>query len=849
MMLSRIRFCSPFLIASVLTAYTTLSQTFTPGNIAVLRVGNGTETLVSSGNSLFVDQYTPAGALVNSTAVPDTGAEALLLSGASSSEGGLTRSLDRTSLILAGYNTNRGSITGSLSSQSAAAVPRAVGTIDAFGTDHLAEASTTLYSSNNIRCAAADGTNSFWTAGNPGGTFYLDPPQTPVAIQSAGGNTRQVKILGETLYFSTQAGTAGVYTFQGGGLPKSADTPVAVLTTGANSQPAGFSINPALTIAYVSDQRPTAGGIQKWTNNGSAWVPAYSFSTGGGAFDVAVDFSGASPVIYATTAEASGNRLITINDAGALSIVKVLATARTNEIFRGVDFAPDLRPAIVSQPQSQTVTNGSDVSLVVAAQSHYALSYQWQKDGTNINGANSSALDLHAVSTADQGTYRVVVTNAYGSVASAGATLTVNQTLTPPTITSQPGNQTVPLGGSATFGVSATGTPPLSYQWQFNGAALPSQTNSNLAVLNAGPADQGSYQVAVSSRGGSTNSQPATLVVVNPASSSVAYTTAGMVYSQNFDSLPNPGITSVNADNPVKINGVTYGLADPFDFTFPILANGVDPNTGIGLGGLGLSNSMPGWYGLGRVAPKLGASAGDQSTGGVISVGLTNSASATTNRALGLLATSSTGTTAFGLKLMNQTTSTLNQITVHFTGELWRQAAISKVLVAGYWIDPRGTNSFSTNLTARLSNLDVVFASNPAATNPVPVDGTIAANQLSIGATNQPIADWVPDTALWLSWQMVDPTGKGQGVAIDDLIFSASLGQGVPSPLLSIQQSGANVFVTWPAAFSGFQLQENSDLRAANGWAAVSQSVTVSNGLNTVVIPLGPSAQFYRLKH
>src|SRR5262249_31208601 len=168
---SKSRFCvflaglaSPlFLLAAV--AY---SQSFTPGNLAVLRIGDGTQSLVSSGNSLFVDQYTSGGVRVNSAAVDESGANALLLSGASGSEGGLTRSFDRSSLIIGGYNTNRGSISGSLSSQSGTAVRRAVATVDAFGTYHLAQASTTLYSSNNIRCAAGDGTNQFWTAGNPG---------------------------------------------------------------------------------------------------------------------------------------------------------------------------------------------------------------------------------------------------------------------------------------------------------------------------------------------------------------------------------------------------------------------------------------------------------------------------------------------------------------------------------------------------------------------------------------------------------------------------------------------------------------------------------------------------------
>jgi hypothetical protein len=839
------RFCLPIVLA-FLTPLKGHAQSLTPGNLVVSRIGNGTEVLTNSGNTIFVDQYTPSGSLVNSTTIPDSGAGALLISGVSSSEGGLTRSMDRSLLVLAGYNTNRNSVTGSLASQSANAVPRAVATLDAFATYHLQQASPTLYSSNNIRGATSDGTNHFWTAGSPGGTFFLSPPQAPVDLQTNTANTRQVRIINGALYFSTQAGTGGIYRFSGGGLPESAANPVLVISTGGTSQPAGFALNPSLTTAYIADQRPNAGGVQKWTNSGTAWSLAYTFSTGAGAFDVAVDFSGSAPVIYATTAEASANRIISITDAGPLSIIKVLANSGANRAFKGLDFAPDLRPTILQQPQSQTVSNGSSVNFSVVVQSSYPVAYQWLKDGTVLPGAASSSLSLQTVSSSDQGTYTVTVTNPYGSVTSSGAVLTVNQLLFPPNITSQPNSQSVDLGGSLSLSVSATGTPPLSYQWQFNGANIPAQTNASIALNNVSPADQGIYTVRISNPGGSTNSQPATVTVLSPAMSFMPYSSANSIYSQNFDSLPNPGLASVNAGNPVKIGATTYGLANPFDFAFPILPSSVDPSTGVGLGGLGLSNSMPGWYALGLSSPKFGASAGDQSTGGAISFGVTNSPGGAANRALGLLATSSTGSTAFGLKFVNQTTNILNQISLGFTGELWRQAAVQKIISVSYWIDPTATNGFGTNVTGLLTNL--TFAPDPAATNPVPVDGTAVANQMNIVLNSQSILDWVPGAALWLTWQISDPAGKGQGLAIDNLTFSADSGQSVSIPQLSIRLANTNVVVSWPVPAAPFVLQANSDLSQPNGWTPVPQSVVSSNGVNSVSIPITSSSQFYRLK-
>jgi hypothetical protein len=825
-----------------------LAQSFDPGNLVVLRLGDGSQTLVSSGNTVFLDQYTTNGGLINSVTIPDSGANALIVSGTAGSEGGLTRSADRTMLTFAGYCTNRGSVSGSLSSQTAASVPRGVAAVDAFGNYSLVEASTSLYSTNNIRCAATDGTNHFWTAGVPNGTYYLNPPASPVNVQTnAGGNTLYVKIINGNLCFSTQKGTVGLYTFSGGGLPKTPAATNLLFATGSSSSPEGFDLNPSQILAYVADTRGSAGGIQKWTNNGTAWSLAYTLSTGAGAFAVAVDFSGPVPVIYATTGESAANRLVCVVDTNSTATATLLATAGANQWFRGLDFAPDLRPFILTQPQSQVVTNGSDVSFSVTAASPYALGYQWQMDGTNLSGQTTATLTLTNVSSTDQGTYQVVVTNQYNSVTSTPAILTVNTEIIPPSITSGPQSQTNVLGGTATFTVTATGTA-LNYQWEFNSSDLSGQSSTSLTLNNLSAASQGSYQVRVFNSAGSTTSPPATLTVLIPPASFIPYTSPALVYSQNFDSLPDPGTQTVNSDNPVTINGVTYGVANPFDFTYPIIPNGVGPVSGVGLGGLGLSNSMPGWYGLADIAPKFGASEGDQSTGGIISFGSTNGPGAS-NRALGLLATSSTGGTAFGAKLINQTTNTLTRLTLQFTGELWRQSAVPKTLEFSYYVDPTATNGFPSNVTASLTNLNVSFPTDPSAATPVPVDGTALTNQVVLAVTNQTIADWPPGAALWLVWQMADPTGKGQGIAIDDLTFSASLwSTGLSSPPLSALASGTNFLLSCPTITGlRYQFQYKTNLDAAS-WLPLGAPIPGTGGPITVTNSLTDCAQcFYRL--
>jgi Immunoglobulin domain/Immunoglobulin I-set domain len=84
-----------------------------------------------------------------------------------------------------------------------------------------------------------------------------------------------------------------------------------------------------------------------------------------------------------------------------------------------------------------------------------------------------------------------------------------------PTITTQPANQTVTVGQTATFSVTATGTAPLAYQWSDNGTAIAGATSSTYTSAATAIGDNNSkFTVTVSNAAGSTNSNPATLTVM-----------------------------------------------------------------------------------------------------------------------------------------------------------------------------------------------------------------------------------------------------------------------------------------------------------------------------------------------
>jgi hypothetical protein len=131
------------------------------------------------------------------------------------------------------------------------------------------------------------------------------------------------------------------------------------------------------------------------------------------------------------------------------------------------------------------------------------------------------------------------------------------------------------------------------------------------------------------------------------------------------------------------------------------------------------------------------------------------------------------------------------------------------------------------------------------------VDGTAPANQTQLAAANQPVT-WPSGAALWLIWQMTDPTGKAQGPAIDNFTFSASAipgGTTTNGPVLSLQATSTSPFIiSWPASASGYQLYSTTNLAPPVNWTLVSGQ-TETNG--TFYLPIQPTnaGQFFRLSN
>jgi endonuclease/exonuclease/phosphatase family metal-dependent hydrolase len=191
-------------------------------------------------------------------------------------------------------------------------------------------------------------------------------------------------------------------------------------------------------------------------------------------------------------------------------------------------------PGISAQPQSQTISPGSNVTFSVTATGNAPFAYQWRFNNTNISSATTNTCSINNVQTTNAGNYVVVITNVYGSITSSIATLAV--TNLPPSITSQPQNQSVTVGSPVTFNVTANGAAPLNYQWRFNDTNIASAVTNFYTLANAQLTNAGNYTVVITNISGSITSAVAALTVFTLPS--------GVIAQWNFNSLVGDATTS-----------------------------------------------------------------------------------------------------------------------------------------------------------------------------------------------------------------------------------------------------------------------------------------------------------------
>jgi plastocyanin len=167
-------------------------------------------------------------------------------------------------------------------------------------------------------------------------------------------------------------------------------------------------------------------------------------------------------------------------------------------------------PHFTTNPQSTTVDPGDAVTFTAVATGSTPIEYQWQKDSTDLSEEESTSLTIDAVTEANAGTYRCIATNTEGADTSDEATLTVND---PPAITTHPVSDTIAAGESVDFTIAVTGSTPLEYQWQKDGADIGGANSLTYSITDATESDAGSYRAIASNSAGDDTSNAAELTV------------------------------------------------------------------------------------------------------------------------------------------------------------------------------------------------------------------------------------------------------------------------------------------------------------------------------------------------
>ena len=285
---------------------------------------------------------------------------------------------------------------------------------------------------------------------------------------------------------TTLAGLAGVVGAQDG-----------AGTAARFNQPRGLSVDSAGNV-FVADQgnnllrRITPAGVVS-TLAGSATISGDADSVGA-----------AARFYYPTDVALDGNAAYVVDSSN-------------NLIRRAVPASAAALPVISTQPLDQEVSVGQAVSFRVVA-SGTNLTYQWLKNGTPIAGATSATYAIASPQVEDTGSYTVRVGGGGGGIDSSAGTLSVIPVGSGPiVITARPVAQSVAVGQSVTFSVTASGTG-LTYQWLRNGASITGASGASYTIAAAQTGDAGTYAVRLSA-GGATETPAAKLIVGGSAGS------------------------------------------------------------------------------------------------------------------------------------------------------------------------------------------------------------------------------------------------------------------------------------------------------------------------------------------
>ena len=243
---------------------------------------------------------------------------------------------------------------------------------------------------------------------------------------------------------------------------------------------------------------------------------------------------------------------LNVSDTSSNYTLEVIVIANNARFFSNPIKILTYQPtAIVKQPASNQVCMNKPYTISVDAQGS-DLTFQWQRNDTNIVGAIDASYTVPKMDRALTGRYRVIVSGICGTTVSNIANISALQELV--VLSQSPKEVVRNFTKDISLNVYAAGVDPLRYQWYRNGQKLDGETASIFFKSNAGVADSGSYWCIISDRCDSIISDTikVKLVPVSVEEGIVGETSFGL---QSI--MPNPATDNIRA----QIIGLMPGMA------------------------------------------------------------------------------------------------------------------------------------------------------------------------------------------------------------------------------------------------------------------------------------------------
>ncbi len=201
---------------------------------------------------------------------------------------------------------------------------------------------------------------------------------------------------------------------------------------------------------------------------------------------------------------------ITAADAAVYDVV-VTDACNNSQVSDTASLFVNVKPSVTTQPESQEVCSGTQVTLSVVAEGT-GINYQWLKDGLEIPGETNSELVFNNVSENDEADYSVRVSGICTPPAvSQVANLTVNTTSE---LLSQTGDQVICIGETLIIALEVNGDN-LQFNWEKDGNPLSQFTGDTIIIENASVEDAGLYSCEITGACGTGISITPMTIIVN----------------------------------------------------------------------------------------------------------------------------------------------------------------------------------------------------------------------------------------------------------------------------------------------------------------------------------------------